>query len=481
MAINIETLKTYCDECYNVLLSGKHGVGKTAIVKKVFTEKYGEHNVGWKYFSAPTIDPWVDLVGIPKNYTNENGKEVFRIIPPEHFTGDENIQAIFMDEINRADEKTLNALMELIQFQSINGRKFPNLKVVWAAENPSDDDHNDYSVRDLDPAQRDRFQVQIKVPYELDGDYFKNLFGDTVFGIAKDWWESSKKEDRKMKISPRKLEDILTAYMRGHNISDFTSLVNLDELKSNLASVSKFDFYKSIAESGDEVKIKKLFNIAMLRENQNSFMTLDPKNIIISKIYDYLDEETQNYVCRTFNYEHNKNKNMTKEQIEYIMNSEKQNYNYENLSNVLKSIEKFNEIFALDDIVEGLMDSVDIKNAFPFNFDEEEYIEDDTRSDLAYALCSDKEKLVQTRNFIAKTYAMFYVVAKERGIEYLENTDIYKFVSTVAGANDNKSNLKDGYIINVVSRHKFIENVKNKEFDKINKGTFNEENLFYLK
>lgn len=155
--INKNSLKIYAADGINVLLSGKHGVGKTAIIKEVFNEQFGEHDVSWKYFSASTLDPLVDFIGIPKDYQNSDGDTVFRIVPPESFTGKEKIEAIFLDEINRADEKTLNAIMELIQFRSINGRKYPHLKCVWAAENPADDDENDYSVRKLDPAQRDRY------------------------------------------------------------------------------------------------------------------------------------------------------------------------------------------------------------------------------------------------------------------------------------------------------------------------------------
>ena len=44
-----------------------------------------------------------------------------------------------MDEFSRAHKKVRNAVMELIQFKSINGRKFKNLKIVWAAINPDDD------------------------------------------------------------------------------------------------------------------------------------------------------------------------------------------------------------------------------------------------------------------------------------------------------------------------------------------------------
>ncbi len=71
---------------FNVLLVGGHGVGKTAMVKEVFD------GLGWtwKYFSASTIDPWVDLVGVPKE---KDG--VLELIRPASLDF-ENVEAIFL-------------------------------------------------------------------------------------------------------------------------------------------------------------------------------------------------------------------------------------------------------------------------------------------------------------------------------------------------------------------------------------------------
>lgn len=42
MILDIELLKLYASNNFNVLLSGRHGVGKTEIIKKVFSETFGE-------------------------------------------------------------------------------------------------------------------------------------------------------------------------------------------------------------------------------------------------------------------------------------------------------------------------------------------------------------------------------------------------------------------------------------------------------
>jgi len=42
--------------------SGKHGVGKSAMI----IEAFNRHNLNWMYFSGSAMDPWVDFVGTQK-------------------------------------------------------------------------------------------------------------------------------------------------------------------------------------------------------------------------------------------------------------------------------------------------------------------------------------------------------------------------------------------------------------------------------
>jgi hypothetical protein len=191
----------------NVLLTGKHGVGKTSIIESVFQE----HGLRAKYFSVPTMDPWVDFVGIPREVKDEDGEPYLDLVRPRDFRDDE-IEAIFLDEINRpSSPKILNAVMELIQFKSINGRKFKNLKLVWGSENPVS---SEYHTEKIDAAQHDRFHFHVEVPFKPDPVYFKSTHGDHMAREAIAWWNNLHKDQQQL-VSPRRLDEALKVYKEG--------------------------------------------------------------------------------------------------------------------------------------------------------------------------------------------------------------------------------------------------------------------------
>ena len=480
MIVNTDTLTKYAQEGYNVLMSGRHGVGKTAIIKKVFDEVFGPINVSWKYFSASTMDPWVDFIGVPKNFTREDGVEVLRIIPPEYLTGEEKIEALFFDEINRADEKTLNAIMELIQFKSINGRKFPNLKCIWAAENPADDRVHNYMVKELDPAQRDRFNVQIRIPYVLDADYMTNKFGKTVYDVGSNWWEG--KENRKNTVSPRKLDDILTAHIKGFDVTDFTTECDLSELKVSLNNIAAFDNIVAISKSTDRDLIKKTFTLDKIRENQVSFETFDPSYQVFNRIYKHLGEEVQNFINRTFSfvYKEDGNGGLTNEQMEVInkfMAEPRPEYSFANVDIIKDRIHDVVTNFTVQDIFGGSLSPYDMINLFPFTFDPDEFKEEQKKKDLADALCSNSEDKAKFRDFFRVVSAMSIQYATKRSSEQVAETNFYKFFKNL-DKSDSLSNTV--YNISVVTKHRIVSQIETGNMQEA-KRMYNDEDIFYDK
>lgn len=184
----------------NVMLIGPHGVGKT--VRVLDTVKV--LGLKLKYFSSATLDPWADLVGIPIPIdagSDVIGKELKFIRPSDV----NDAEMLFFDELNRAHAKVQNAVLEAIQFRTINGTPLPQLKMVWAAINPPNDI---YSVNELDPVLTDRFHVFLEVPAQPSVAYYveRTQMPEHIAKALVEWWTEDLDDTLRKAISPRRLE-----------------------------------------------------------------------------------------------------------------------------------------------------------------------------------------------------------------------------------------------------------------------------------
>ena len=256
----------------NVLFTGKPGVGKTAIIKNTFDR----NKISFQYFSAPTMDPWVDLIGVPKESIDENGNKFLDLVRPKMFAFDE-VQALFFDELNRAPAKVRNAVMELIQFRSINGKVFKNLKFIWAAINPEDEERT-YDVERLDPAQKDRFPVQISIDYKPDKKYFFGKFGSDKGGVAIEWWNKIPKE-HKDSVTPRRLDYALDMYQMGGDLRDILpNNVNVTKLISMLEDGLATEKIISLYNAGYRDEIETMLNNDDIYTEVESWITSGTNN-----------------------------------------------------------------------------------------------------------------------------------------------------------------------------------------------------------
>ena len=133
---------------HNIMLVGKHGIGKSEILTEYYSRK------GMKVvplFLGQMSDPG-DLIGIP-NKNEETGKTDF--MPPYWFPLDGKPIVLFLDELNRARPEILQTIMDLALNRTLAGRALPEGSRIISAVNAGDQ----YQLTDLDPALVSRFNI----------------------------------------------------------------------------------------------------------------------------------------------------------------------------------------------------------------------------------------------------------------------------------------------------------------------------------
>jgi hypothetical protein len=186
------------------LVSGKHGIGKSAMIKSIADDLGGV---------CITIEGGTlkegEITGLPYQYKDDMGNIKFRFLPyyaveriqneeqrlfessgyvvgeNTALIGDENRYAmndlaatervdaiksgkvrpviIFIDEINRTENSVYKELMNILLTRSVNGYRFPWWVLFVGAMNPSTQ-NSVYATNEMDPAQLDRF-IKIKGGY----------------------------------------------------------------------------------------------------------------------------------------------------------------------------------------------------------------------------------------------------------------------------------------------------------------------------
>lgn len=151
IAINETELMTLLEvtpSWQNIMLVGRHGIGKSQILTRYFKSK----GIPVKtLFLGQMSDPG-DLLGLP-NKDEKTGKTVF--MPPYWFPVDGQPIVLFLDEINRARPEILQTVMDLVLNRKLAGRELPEGSRIIAAGN----DGEEYQLTDLDPALVSRFNI----------------------------------------------------------------------------------------------------------------------------------------------------------------------------------------------------------------------------------------------------------------------------------------------------------------------------------
>ena len=158
VTINISELKETLDltpSTQNIMLVGKHGIGKSEILTSYFNSK------GLKVvtlFLGQMADPG-DIIGIPSKVEKQDAKGKATshtdFTPPYWFPQDDQPIVLFLDELNRARPEILQTVMDLTLNRKLAGKALPKGSHVISAVN----DGEEYQLTDLDPALVSRFNI----------------------------------------------------------------------------------------------------------------------------------------------------------------------------------------------------------------------------------------------------------------------------------------------------------------------------------
>jgi len=150
-SIELQRVLELTPEHHNIMLVGKHGIGKSQIIENYFV-KQGKKVV--TLFLGQMSDPG-DLIGLP---VLDGAKTDFR--PPWWFPENDEPVVLFLDELNRARPEILQCVMDLTLNKRLNGKRLPEGSRILTAVN----DGEEYQLTDLDPALVSRFNIYNFVP-----------------------------------------------------------------------------------------------------------------------------------------------------------------------------------------------------------------------------------------------------------------------------------------------------------------------------
>lgn len=137
-----------------ICIWGSHGIGKTSLIKD-----FANRN-GWKFrYCAPAqFEEMGDLHGLPVTHDPDptvQGDETTIYLPPDWVpkADDTGPGILLLDDINRADDRILRGLMQLLQEFEMFSWTLPTKWQIVCTGNP---DSGDYSVTSMDDAMLTR-------------------------------------------------------------------------------------------------------------------------------------------------------------------------------------------------------------------------------------------------------------------------------------------------------------------------------------
>lgn len=275
---------------HNLLLVGKHGIGKSEILSNYFTSQ-GKTVIS--FFLGQMSDPG-DLIGLP--YKNEKTKKT-EFMPPYWFPTEGNPIVLFLDELNRARPEILQCIMELTLNRTLAGHSLPVGSQIIAAVN----DGEEYQLTDLDPALISRFNV-----YRFQPSVAEWLLWATNAGIDERIIDFISKEPRYLdnddkeegnidKHPDRRSWQRVSELIKGKNIEDNI----IKKLIAGVIGMKTTGMFLQFIMSRYTISGKDILLHWKQHEKRISKMPLHELSILNESIFRFIETENKEYHCNT--------------------------------------------------------------------------------------------------------------------------------------------------------------------------------------
>ena len=234
-----------------VCIWGRHGIGKTELVESIAKD----NGYQFAYIAPAQFEEMGDLLGMPKIVGDET------IMVPPSWVPTEDVPGILLiDDVNRADDRILRGIMQLLQNHELASWKLPKQWHIVLTANP---DGGDYSVTPMDDAMLTRM---LHVTLEFDIKAWaqwaiKNGVDERGVNFVLTYPEIVSGE----RTTPRSL------------VQFFDSIALIKDLKSELA------FVAMLADSCLDSHASSAF-VSFVQQNQSRLIT--PQEIVNTKKFD---------------------------------------------------------------------------------------------------------------------------------------------------------------------------------------------------
>lgn len=194
-----------------VCIWGKHGIGKTELV-----EDFAKHNgFAFRYIAPAQFEEMGDLLGMPKVV---NGATTF--VAPEWVPTEKGPGILLIDDVNRADDRILRGIMQLLQNYELVSWKLPEDWHIILTANP---DGGDYAVTPMDDSMITRM-MHISLKFDV-----------------KTWaqWATSNKIDERGIAFVQLYPEIVSGNRTTPRtlVHFFETIKDIDDLKNNIPLV----------------------------------------------------------------------------------------------------------------------------------------------------------------------------------------------------------------------------------------------------